>query len=292
MLLSTKKLSTNIFDNQSDFLKKTKKLIVGLSQSLTSYKNIFWLKTISNYTDFNDCYLIISKSDYKNLEKNDSLNPSINHLICKEKYSPRLSFCIICHECSIKNKFVNDTKKHKKNKNIEILGSVLISENVEIGDGTILYPNVVIFENVKIGKNCIIRENSTLGSMGMGFEKNLDGSWIKFPQVGGLIIGDDVEIGSHSDIKKGALRNTIINNNCKLGSFTNIGHNCIIGESCLFTSHCVVAGSVEIGNNLFMGINSSIKNKIKIGANVMIGANSYVNKNINNDETVYGSPIK
>jgi UDP-3-O-[3-hydroxymyristoyl] glucosamine N-acyltransferase len=116
--------------------------------------------------------------------------------------------------------------------------------------------------------------------------------WGRFPQIGGLIIEDDVEVGSHSDIKRAALENTIIKKGCKLGSYTNIGHNCIIGENSLFTSHCVVAGSNNIGNNFYCGINASIKNGMDVGYNVTLGANSFLNINAESCNTYVGTPAK
>lgn len=287
MILEVKKLKSEIFQNQKNLKVQYSSLNVSCLNKKNS-KSIYWLKTLINYDNFSNCVLVISKSDYNFLSEKNLLKQDVFHLICLSDMKPRLAYSIFLNECLKKPKVYDDTKKHLKNKKIKIFGNVFIFNDVEIGDGTIIYPNVVIHNNVKIGKNCIIRENSSLGTTGMGFEKDSNGDWYHFPQVGGLVVGDNVEIGSHSDLKKGAIDNTIVGRNCKLGSFTNIGHNCIIGENSLFTNHCVVGGSTVIGKNFFMGICSSIKNGLSIGENVRVAANVFVNENVNNNELTFG----
>lgn len=287
MRLGIQNLNSKLFSNQDELKQKYNKLKVTSILSTTK-KSIFWLKNLTNYSLFKEGVLIISEEILDELKLVGELNKNIFHLICEKNITPRLAYCLLLNECLIKQKSYDETKKHKKNKKIKIFGTPIIFDNVVIGEGSVIYPNVVIHSNVKIGKNCIIRENTSLGGSGMGFEKGLNGEWISFPQLGGLVIGDNVEIGSHCDVKRGAIEDTIISNNCKIGSFTNIGHNSIIGENSLFTNHCVVAGSVKIGQNFFMGINSSIKNGIIIGNNVTVAANVFINKNINDNELSFG----
>lgn len=258
----------------------------------TSNHCLYWVKNISYYDNFTNGVLIISDNDYNKLKKNKKLNPKIIHLVC-EGTTARLTYILILNLVNKKNNNINYSDYHRNNSsNVVIMDNVYISNNVILGEGTVLYPNVVIHSNVTIGKNCIIRENSCLGTNGMGFEKTENDEWIRFPQIGGLIIEDNVEIGSHSDIKRAALENTIIKKGCKLGSYTNIGHNCIIGENSLFTSHCVVAGSNTIGENFYCGINASLKNGMSVGSNVILGANSFLNRNADSNNTYVGTPAK
>ena len=253
---------------------------------------LYWLKSISFYSSFSNGLVILSHLDYLDLKKSDLLNTDIIHLTCNDR-SARLSFVQILTKVMSHIDISNYVHEHRSSTDdVIIMDNVYIGKNVKIGKKSIIFPNVVIHNGVIIGENCTIRENSCLGTHGMGFEKDMNGDWIRFPQVGGLIIGDNVEIGSHSDIKRAALDNTIIENNCKLGSYTNIGHNCVIGKNSIFTSQCVVAGSNIIGENFYMGINSSIKNGMKIGSNVTVGAHTFVRSNINDGETHVGSPSK
>lgn len=287
MKLELSKLSSIIFENQNILIKKFNNLRINKTSEKTK-NSVYWLKSLDFYEKFDNCYLVLDGEIFSTIQNQKKINNTIIHLITVRNVTPRLAYSILLNECLKKKEIYDETKKHKKNKKVKILGSVYISNDVEIGDGTIIYPNVVIHSGVKIGKNCIIRENSSLGTTGMGFEKDLNGNWFHFPQIGGLLIGDNVEIGSHSDIKRGAIDDTVLGNNCKLGSYINIGHNCVIGENCLFTNQCVVSGSVKIGNNFFMGVNSSIKNGIEIGDNVTVAANVFVNKDVKDGLLTFG----
>jgi len=270
--------SKNVFTN----------LKIG-NYKISVHSCLYWMKAIKNYHGFNSGFLILAERDYETLKRKNILKDDIIHIVSKK--NPRFSFVKILRDhFDEKLDVVNCVDEHiMHNKNIIIMNNVFIGNNVTIGDGTIIYPNVVIHHGVKIGKNCIIRESTSLGTHGMGFEKDGD-EWIRFPQIGGLIIGDSVEIGSHSDIKRAALDDTIIGNGSKLGSYINIGHNCVIGNNCMFTARCIVAGSSNIGDNFYMGINSSVKNGIIIGKNVTLGAHSFVRSNIPDNKTYIGSP--
>lgn len=287
MKLNLSKLSSLIFKDQNTVVSGFDYLEVSKINKKTK-KSVYWLKSLDFYEKFDNCFLVLDSLTFSEIHEQKIFNETISHLISIDNVTPRLAYSILLNECLEKKVMFDETKKHKKNKKIKIHGSVFIFNDVEIGDGTIIYPNVVIHQGVRIGKNCIIRENSSLGTTGMGFEKDLNGNWFHFPQVGGLLIGDDVEIGSHSDIKRGAIDDTILGNNCKLGSYINIGHNCVIGNNCLFTNQCVVSGSVKIGNNFFMGVNSSIRNGVKIGNDVTVAANVFVNKDVEDGTLTFG----
>jgi UDP-3-O-[3-hydroxymyristoyl] glucosamine N-acyltransferase len=261
-------------------------LFIGSPNNQRSF-NLYWLKSLNNYDLFKIGYLIINEKDYLMLKSNNKINPKIKHLITKE--STRYIFAKIVTENfpHLGLKYKNEVNWYKSlySKDVFIGENVYIGENVEIGKGSKIYNNVIIHNNTKIGKNCIIKENSVIGSEGMGYELTDDG-WYKFPQIGKVVIGNDVEINTFCDIKRGALEDTIISDGCKIGSYCNIGHNTILGENSLLTSHCVIAGSVKTGVRFWMGINSSIRNGITIGDDVILGANSYINKNVEDKRVI------
>jgi len=168
--------------------------------------------------------------------------------------------------------------------------NVYIAEDVEIGEGTIIHPNVVIHNGTKIGTNCVIKANTTIGTEGLGYEKNTQGELIKFPQLGGVQLGDDVEIGPSATVRRGALDDTIIGNSVKIGAFCNVGHNCEIGDNSILTCQCVTGGSSIVGKDVMMGIQSIIRNGIHVGDNCVLGAGAVVVKNVGQEVTVIGSP--
>jgi acetyltransferase-like isoleucine patch superfamily enzyme len=256
-------------------------------------ERIYWLKNISYYSFFKEGVIIVSEEDYTFIINNNIKNNKLLHLVSSIK-KPRLQFALMINKYFLPDfstLFENCVNQHRGNKNIRIAENVFIGKNVVIGNGTVIYPNVVINSNTKIGENCVIKENSTIATEGLGYEL-FDSEWIKFPQIGGVVIGDNVEIGPHATIRKAALDETIIGNGSKIGSFVNIGHNCEIGTNAIFTSQCVVSGSSIIGDNFFMGVQSSTRHGVKLGNNITIGHGAAVTKNFGDNLVLVGNPAE
>jgi UDP-3-O-[3-hydroxymyristoyl] glucosamine N-acyltransferase len=250
---------------------------------------ILWAKDNDNLKKVNFGYVIVSSF----LEIPD-FNFNVTYLITEEK--PRLVFAKIINEFfahELQEDFTNHVDYHRQNQNLKIGDNVFIGSDVEIGDGTILHPNVVIYSKTKIGKNCILRTHVSLGTEGLGLELDPEtNKFIKFPQMGGVILEDNVEIGPTSTVRRSALDNTLIKQGTKIGSLVNIGHNCVIGENCILTCQIVTSGSSIIGDNVFMGVNSTVKNGINIGNNVTIGQGAVVTRNVADNFTFVGNPAE
>ena len=133
--------------------------------------------------------------------------------------------------------------------------------------------------NVEIGTNTIVHFNAVLGSDGFGYASNEDG-YIKIEQLGKLIVGNDVEIGSGCTIDRGAIENTEIHDGVKLDNQVHIAHNVILGENSAIAASCAIAGSTIIGKNLQMGGLSGILGHLNIADNVLIGAHTLITKSI------------
>jgi UDP-3-O-[3-hydroxymyristoyl] glucosamine N-acyltransferase len=254
----------------------------------STQESLLWTKLPNYLGKVNKGAVICYRKDYSELA---SKHANVTYLLTDK--SPRLMFAKIVQNyfgSSLIN-LTNEVEKHKKNKNIEISENCFIGPDVEFGDGTVVYPNVVIHTGTKIGKNCIIKSFTTLGTEGLGFEMD-EGKLFKFPQLGGVVLGNDIEIGPSSSVKRGAIKDTTIANGCKIGSFVNIGHNCQIGENCILTAQVVTSGSSVLGANVFVGVNSSIKQKVKVGNNAVIGHGSVIIHDINPNEVVAGNPGK
>jgi UDP-3-O-[3-hydroxymyristoyl] glucosamine N-acyltransferase len=162
-----------------------------------------------------------------------------------------------------------------------ILGpNVYIGPNCTIGANSIIHANCSLVMNVEVGLNSIIHPNSVLGSDGFGYAANNPG-YTKIEQLGKLIIGNSVEIGSGCTIDRGAIDNTEIHDGAKLDNQVHIAHNVILGKNSAIAASCAIAGSTVIGENLQMGGLSGILGHLKICDNVLIGAHTLITKNIN-----------
>jgi UDP-3-O-[3-hydroxymyristoyl] glucosamine N-acyltransferase len=149
-----------------------------------------------------------------------------------------------------------------------------------IGDNVRINANVSIYHQCKIGNDCIIHSGTVIGADGFGFEPDTDRSWIKIPQVGGVVIGKNVEIGACSTVDRGAMQDTVIEDGVKLDNHIQIAHNVRVGENTVMSNGVGVAGSTIIGKNCLIGGMTGIKDNIEIADNVMITAMSLVSKSL------------
>ncbi len=158
--------------------------------------------------------------------------------------------------------------------------NVSIGKSVDIGNNCIIYPNVSIYDNCKIGNNVIIHSGTVIGSDGFGLILNEQQSWIKVPQVGNVIISDNVEIGANTTIDRAAIDSTIIDNNVKIDNQVQIAHNVEIGENTAIAACVGIAGSTKIGKNCTIGGGSGINGHINICDDVHINGMTMVTKSI------------
>lgn len=142
------------------------------------------------------------------------------------------------------------------------------------------------------GENVLIGENCSIGNDGFGYEKNLDGTWIKFPHYGNIILEDNVEIADNVCIDRGVLGDTIIKRGVKIDSLVHISHNVKIEQNSLIIAKTMIAGSVSIGKDCWIGPSSSIINGISIGNNVTVGIGSNVIRDVPDNVIVAGNPAK
>lgn len=160
-----------------------------------------------------------------------------------------------------------------------IESGVVIGQNSVIGENTRIYPNTVLYHGVTLGKNCIIHANVVIGSDGFGYA-NDQGHWVKIPQVGGVSIGDEVEIGAHTAIDRGALDNTEIGRGVILDNHIHVAHNVKIGDYTAVAGCTAIAGSAVIGKNCTIAGRVSILGHLSVCDNTHITATTLVNKSI------------
>lgn len=180
---------------------------------------------------------------------------------------------------------------HSEFKNCSTGPGVQIEKGAKIGENVTLVGNIYIYQDVVIGNNVIIKPGAVIGGQGFGFERDVDGTWIHFPHIGGVLIEDNVMIGS-SCVDKGTLGKTILRKGCVIDNFVQIGHNVEVGKNALITANVVTGGHVKIEEGAYIGISASILPGVIIGKGSLIGASSCVVKDVKENSIVMGVPAK
>lgn len=160
-----------------------------------------------------------------------------------------------------------------------------------VGNDCILYPNVVIREGCTVGNQCILNPGVVIGGDGFGFAPTPKEN-VKIPQIGGVHIADDVEVGANSAIDRGTIQSTEIGRQTKIDNLVTIGHNVTVGEFCFLAGQTGIAGSTQLGNRVIAAGQVGISGHLTIGDRVILGPQSGVTKNISAGETVLGSPAR
>ena len=174
--------------------------------------------------------------------------------------------------------------------NVVVGPGCYIGANAQIGEGTVLYANVTIHHSCKTGRECILHSGCVIGDDGFGYAKE-DNQWIKVPQLGHVILGNEVEVGSNSTIDRGALDDTVIGDRVKIDNLVQIGHNAEIGEDTVIAAGVGIAGSARIGKRCAFGGQSGIFGHLEITDDVEIAARSMVTKSIKK-KGAYSSSIR
>jgi UDP-3-O-[3-hydroxymyristoyl] glucosamine N-acyltransferase len=181
-------------------------------------------------------------------------------------------------------------KNVKIGNNVKIYPNSFIGDNVSIGDNCVFFAGARIYSETEIGNNCTIHSGTIVGSDGFGFAPQEDGTYEKVPQIGNVIIEDNVEIGSCSTIDRATLGSTIIRKGVKLDNQIQVAHNVEIGENTVIAAQTGIAGSTKIGKNCMIGGQVGIVGHLIIGDGVRIQAQSGIGKSLKDGETVQGSP--
>lgn len=143
---------------------------------------------------------------------------------------------------------------------------------------------------VKYGKNITIHENCTVGTEGFGAARDVNGEWVHIPHIGGVVIGDNVEICAGTNVDRGTVNDTVIESGTKIDHHCHIAHNCKIGKNCAIAAGVTFSGSVIVGDNVWIGPGSTIINGIKIGDNAYIGIGTNVIEDVPDNAVVVGNP--
>ena len=173
---------------------------------------------------------------------------------------------------------------------VQIYPNVYIGDNVTIGDNTILYAGVKIYAHCQIGAQCILHAGVVIGSDGFGFEPDAQGVNQKIPQIGNVIIEDDVEIGANTTVDRAMMGSTIVRRNAKIDNLVQIAHNVEVGESTFCCAQVGIAGSTKVGKHCILAGQVGVAGHIEIVDNCIFGAQTGVAGNIRKPGMYSGSP--
>ncbi|MCM1110801.1 MAG: UDP-3-O-(3-hydroxymyristoyl)glucosamine N-acyltransferase [Clostridium sp.] len=174
-------------------------------------------------------------------------------------------------------------------RNVKIYPQAYVGDGVEIGDDSVIYAGAKIYHGCRIGCRCIIHSGAVIGADGFGFAP-VDGSYRKIPQIGNVVISDDVEIGANTTVDRATMGSTVIERGVKLDNLIQIAHNCHVGESTVMAAQAGVAGSAKVGDHCMIGGQVGVAGHITVGARTEIAAQSGIHKSVPEDQRLFGSP--
>jgi len=281
-----------IAEGYAQDLKVTKDLCIeGFSPiSQTTPNTLSWMRDQKiDWSKIESVVIICSRS----LEP-----PNNTGILFIPVQNPRLAFAKVLERFGVENEDPVISPTAKIGKNVTIGGSVsighysVIGDHVSIGAYTIIHPNVSIYDHVSIGERCRIHSGTVIGSDGFGYEKDEDGILIKVPHIGGVVIEEDVEIGSNVSIDRGTIGNTLIQKNTKIDNLCHIAHNVNIGRNTTIIALSMIAGSVVIEDNCWVAPCSAIREGLVVGKESLIGLGAVVVKKVERGDVVVGVPAK
>ncbi len=174
--------------------------------------------------------------------------------------------------------------------NVTLYPNATVLDESILGKGTVIWSGAVIRERCQLGNYCIIHPNATIGADGFGFRPCPERGLVKIPQIGNVILGNNVEIGANSCVDRGKFSSTILGDGCKIDNLVQIGHNSKLGRFCIMAGNSGLAGSVTLGNGVIIGGSASIKDHTTIGDGATIGAGSGVIGDVAAGKTMLGYP--
>ena len=173
--------------------------------------------------------------------------------------------------------------------NVVLYPGAFVGRGCRLGNDVVLFPNVVVYDHCVLGDRVTLHAGTVIGQDGLGYAP-FQGHWVKIPQIGNAVLGDDVEMGANCAIDRATLGSTTIGKGTKFSDLIAIGHGTQVGEDCMFVAQVGIAGSTQIGKNVTMAGQAGVVGHIQIGDNVTVGAKAGVSNSIKPGLTVLGQP--
>lgn len=185
--------------------------------------------------------------------------------------------------------FAYIAKGVKLGKGVKIYPQAYIGDNVTIGDNAVIYSGVKIYQNCVVGDRCILHSGAVIGADGFGFAP-VDGHYNKIPQIGNVVLENDVEIGANTTVDRATMGSTRVKQGVKLDNLIQVAHNCVIGENTVMAAQSGIAGSTKIGSHCMIGGQVGFAGHIEVGDNVHIGAQTGVPSKVKAGSRLMGTP--
>lgn len=238
----------------------------------------------AEHKDATDIPRIVTDNPYAYFAKLSTLlNPEIHPKVGIDASAVIDPSAEIASSCSIGPNVVIGAQV-KLADGVVIGASAVIGTGVEIGENSQIAANVVVYHDCVIGKNCTIASGTVIGADGFGYAEE-NRRWVKIPQIGSVIIKDDVEIGANTTIDRGALDDTVIEQGVKLDNLIQVGHNCKIGAHTVIAGCVGIAGSAKIGKHCKIGGAAMILGHLEIADDVTISPGSMITRTLNKSDT-------
>jgi UDP-3-O-[3-hydroxymyristoyl] glucosamine N-acyltransferase len=205
---------------------------------------------------------------------------------------PRLAFCRALNWLCAHPGFEAPSAPPRIHPLASVSPTAAIGRGVTIGRGTVVGNFVVIDDGVRIGEDCVIKSGAVIGEKGFGFERDENGLPVTMPQLGSVIVGDRVEIGSLSTVCRGALGDTVLGDDVKLDDHVHIAHNCRLGRGVMIAACAELSGGVELGDFCWVGPNASILQQLRVGEGALVGIGAVVLREAPAGVTVAGNPAR
>jgi len=192
------------------------------------------------------------------------------------------SSAIIPASCHI-GPFVQISSGVELGERVTLLGNIAIARNSNIASDTLIYPNVSVYSETRIGERCIIHSGAVIGADGFGFAPDFSATgveWVKIPQTGAVVIGNDVEIGASTTIDRGAMSDTLIGAGTKIDNQVQIAHNVTVGNCCVIAGCAAISGSTKIGNFCIIGGASNFAGHLTIADRTTVSGNTSIIRSI------------
>ena len=266
---------------------------VGNFSSLTNPKksSLCWAKRLLAVEDVPNCAVLICLPDQQ-------WPPQLKTLLIHVD-EPRRAFGSIVEKFCPEKEMTGISPSAeiypsvKLGQNIYVGPKCVIGENCEIGDHTRIDAYVTIYDHVKIGKRCHISSGAVIGADGHGYFLDENKHYKKIRHLGGVSIGDNIDIGANSCVDRGVLDDTVIGDNTKIDNLVQIAHSVKIGSNCILTAGSIIAGSAELGDYCWISPGAVVKNGVILNDETQIGMNSVVYRTINESNVcLVGDPAK